>query len=311
MDLKNRKIDIDDIKIEEKLGSSSDTMLIRGTVFEKSLDRLSESKYVENAKILPINENLDRTKTDCELSISSYLHLQKYYESDTELLKRKLRSIINSGDNVVVSQKGIGKIAREYLTRANIISIRKVKENDMLWLEKPTDARITRDLDYSIPWNYLGYARRVYERLVGSDKMVFIDECRNPKTVTLFLGKHKRVLDEYHRSALDGFAVLKDYILSPRIVGGDGSTEAKIAATIRNKSKRVAGRVQLVLQKFAHALEEIPITLARNSGMDTINVIVKLRSNHSSSNGKIKWYGIDSRDRDRRHLFLSPRTICS
>jgi chaperonin GroEL (HSP60 family) len=307
-DLKDRKIDIDDIKIEEKLGNPSDTTLIRGTLIDKSLDGPATRRYLQNAKILLINEDLDkaRTKTDSELRISSYHQLQKYYKAESELLERKLRSIVDSGANVVISQKGIGSIAQQYLSKANVISIRRVKENDMLWLEKSTNARITRDLDDAIPQDCLGYAGKVYEKLVGDDKVVFIDECRNPKSVTLLLrANSKRILDEYHRSALDGFAVLRDYIEAPRIVGGAGSTEAIVAATIRNKSERVPGRVQLVLQKFADALEEIPITLARNAGMDTINAIVKLRSKHSASNGKIKWYGVDSRDRKIDNIFSS------
>ena len=67
--------------------------------------------------------------------------------------------------------------------------------------------------------------------MVGDDKMVFIDECKNPKSVTLLLrANSKRAFDEQHRSALDGFAVLRDHVLSPRIVGGAGATEMKVAA---------------------------------------------------------------------------------
>jgi chaperonin GroEL (HSP60 family) len=136
--------------------------------------------------------------------------------------------------------------------------------------------------------------------------MVFIDECKNPKSVTLLLrANSKRVLDEYHRSALDGFAVLRDYVLSPRIVGGAGATEMKVAAIIRNRSKQIKGRVQLVLQKFSEALEEIPITLARNAGMDTVNTILQLRSKDSPAKSKIKWYGIDSKSRKVENIISS------
>ena len=54
----------------------------------------------------------------------------------------------------------------------------------------------------------------------------------------------------------------------------------KVAAVIRDRSRQIKGRVQLVLQKFAEALEEIPTTLARNAGMDTVNTIIQLRSKH-------------------------------
>ena len=299
-DLRNKIIDTDDIKIEEKLGNSSETTLVSGTVIDKTFDASLRIKLIENAKILLTNEDLDRsrTRTNSELNISSFDQLEKYRRSEYELLEIKVQNIIDSGANIVISQKGINKIVQQRLSRADIISLHRVKENDMLWLEKSTTARIVKDLNGPIPSNTLGYAGKIYEKLVGDDKMIFIDECKNPKSVTLLLrANSKRVLDEYHRSALDGFAVLRDYIQSPRIVGGGGATEMKVAAVIRDRSRQIKGNVQLVLQKFAEALEEIPTTLARNAGMDTVNTIIQLRSKHMLANSKIRWYGINSRSR--------------
>ena len=308
MDLRNKTIDLDDIKIEEKLGNSSDTTLIKGTVIDKTFDASIRVRQIENAKILLTNEELDRsrTRTNSELDISSFDQLEKYYKSEYGLLEAKVQNIIDSGANFVISQKGINKIVQQRLSRADILTLQRVKENDLLWLEKSTSARVVRDLNGQIPSNNLGYAGKVYEKLVGDDKMVFIDECKNPKSVTLLLrANSKRVLDEYHRSALDGFAVLRDYVLSPRIVGGAGATEMKVSAIIRDRSKQIKGRVQLVLQKFSEALEEIPITLARNAGMDTVNTILQLRSKHSAAKSKIKWYGIDSKSRKVEDIISS------
>ena len=307
-DLRNKTIDIDDIKIEEKLGNPSDTALIRGTVIDKTFAASTMVKQIESAKILLTNEELDRsrTRTNSELNISSCGQLEKYYKSEYELLEIKVQNIIESGANIVISQKGINKIVQQRLSRADILTLHRVKENDMLWLERSTGAKVVKDLNGPIPSNNLGYAGKVYEKLVGDDKMVFIDECKNPKSVTLLLrANSKRVLDEYHRSALDGFAVLRDYILSPRIVGGAGATEMKVAAIIRDRSRLIKGRVQLVLQKFAEALEEIPTTLARNAGMDTVNTIVQLRSKHLPANSKIRWYGIDSKSRKVENIISS------
>ena len=307
-DLRNKIIDTDDIKIEEKLGNSSETTLVRGTVIDKTFDASLRVEQIENAKILLTNEELDRsrTRTISELNISSFDQLEKYHRSEYELLEIKVQNIIDSGANIVISQKGINKIVQQRLSRADIISLHRVKENDILWLEKSTTARIVKDLNGPIPSNTLGYAGKIYEKLVGDDKMIFIDECKNPKSVTLLLrANSKRVLDEYHRSALDGFAVLRDYIQSPRIVGGAGATEMKVAAVIRDRSRHIKSRVQLVLQKFAEALEEIPTTLARNAGMDTVNTITQLRSKHLPANSKIRWYGIDSRSRKVDNIISS------
>jgi len=206
----------------------------------------------------------------------------------------------------VISQRGINKIVQQSLSRANITALHRVKENDMLWLEKSTGARVVKDLNDPIPPDNLGYAGKVYEKLVGDDRMVFIDECKNPKSVTLLLrANSKRVLDEYHRSVLDGIAVLRDYIISPRIVGGAGATEMKVASIIRDRSRQITGRVQLVLQKFAEALEEIPIALARNAGMDTLNTITQLRSKYLPANSKVKWYGIDPKSQRVANIISS------
>jgi chaperonin GroEL (HSP60 family) len=307
-DLRNKTIDLDDIKIEEKLGNSSDTTLIKGTVIDKTFDASIRVRQIKNAKILLTNEELDRTRTrtNSELDISSFDQLEKYHKSEYELLEAKVQNIIDSGANFVISQKGINKIVQQHLSRADVLTLQRVKENDMLWLEKSTSARVVKDLNGPIPSNSLGYAGKVYEKLVGDDKMIFIDECKNPKSVTLLLrANSKRVLDEYHRSALDGFAVLRDYVLSPRIVGGAGATEMKVAAIIRDRSKEIKGRVQLVLQKFSEALEEIPITLARNAGMDTVNTILQLRTKHSPAKSKIMWYGIDSKSRKVENIISS------
>ena len=307
-DLRNKSIDVDDIKIEEKLGNSADTTLVRGTVVDKTFEASLRVKHIENAKILLTNEELDRsrTRTSSELNISSFDQLEKYYKSEYELLDLKVQNIIDSGANFVISQKGINKIVLQRLSRAEVLALHRVKENDMLWLEKSTGASVIKDLNGTIPPRSLGYAGKVYEKLIGDDKMVFIDECKNPKSVTLMLrANSKRVLDEYHRSALDGFAVLRNYILSPRIVGGAGATEMKVAAIIRHKSRQEKGRVQLVLQKFAEAIEELPITLARNAGMNTVNTIIQLRSKHMPANGKIRWFGIDSKSRKVKNIISS------
>ena len=66
--------------------------------------------------------------------------------------------------------------------------------------------------------------------------MVFIDECNNPKSVTILLrATSKKILDEYHKSILDAIAVLKDFIVRPLVVGGVGSVESALVSYIRER----------------------------------------------------------------------------
>lgn len=306
-DFVDRKIEIDDIKIEEKPGNTSDIELVKGVVIDKTIDSSSMPRSFEKAKILLINEELDneRTKTDAQITINTPQEMQAYISRESDTVKEKTQRIINSGANVVISQKGISRLALQYLARANIISLRRVKENDIHWLEKATGASIVNNLEY-ITEEHLGFAGKVYEKFIGDDKMVFVTECKNPKSVTILLrANSKRMLDEYHRTILDAIAVLKDFFINPSIVAGGGSTEMIIANEIRKRSLFIEGREQIVVQNFAEALEEIPLTIARNSGMNVVDTIVQLRNkNLEHNNGKIhSWYGIDAMERRVREMY--------
>src|SRR5215217_1429205 len=305
-------VNVEDIKIEEKPGNMSDIQLVKGVVIDKTIDNSAMPRRIENAKILLINEDLEgkRTKTDAEIRILSPDQIQAYLDKQSLILRLKVQNIINSRANVVISQKGINLLAQSYLAKAGIISIRRVKENDLLWLEKATGAKIVRDLDNNIISDkYLGYAGNVYEKFVGNDKMVFVEDCKNPKSVTILLrANSKRLLDECHRSILDAIAVIKDFIIKPSIVAGGGSPEAIIASRIRRQARSISGREQIVVEKFAEALEEIPLIIATNAGMNIVDTIVQLRSKCSSSaippsNGKVSWYGVNAIERKVEEMF--------
>lgn len=323
-DFENNRVDIDDIKIEEKEGNMTDTQLVMGIVIDKTIDSSAMPRSIENAKIILINDELEgkRTRTDAEIRINSPDQIKQYSDAETLMIRSKVQHIIDSGANIVFSRKGINTLAQHLLTRVGIISVRRVKENDLLWLAKATGATISEKLDHEHDDHRdhghhhdhsrhhhehdhyhhgdidikLGFAERVYEKQVGDDKMVFVQGCKNPKAVTLLLrANSKRTLDECHRSVLDAISVLRDFIVRPLVVAGGGAAEAAIAKVVRERASSIAGREQIVVQKFAEALEEIPLTIARNAGMDVIDTLVQLRSGHS--NGKVSSYGVDAIER--------------
>ncbi|MCH6571589.1 MAG: hypothetical protein IH780_03355, partial [Thaumarchaeota archaeon] len=300
------QIDVDNIKIEEKPGNVSDIELIKGIVIDKTIDNYAMPQSIENAKILLTNENLEtfRTKTESEITISSPEQMSLFLNQESNDIIAKVRKIIDSGANVVISRKGIDSLAQECLAKAGIISMRRVKANDLWWVEKATGAKTCKSLE-NISTDELGQAKRVYQKNVGGDKMVFIDGCKDPHSVTLLLrANSKQYLDEFHRTALNVIYVLRDFIEKPLIVGGGGSTEAILAHKISERALEIEGREQIVIQKFAEALEEIPITLARNVGMNTIDTLIELRNKHAKfSNGKFEWIGIDSANRKVSQIF--------
>ena len=311
-DFSRRYLEVDDIKIEEKIGNSSDTELVHGTVIDKTIDDSSMPRIIENAKILLLDSDIqdERTKTDAEIRISDPSQITAFIGKKNSNLLQKIQYVIESGANVIFSRGGIDSLALNHFAKNKMLTVRRVKENDLLWLAKATGAKVVRDLD-SINGSDLGYAAKVYEKTVGDDKMVFVDGCRNPRSITFLLrANSKKILDEFHRTILDSIYVLRNFITDPKIVPGGGAVEAFVAMLIKERSYQLPGKEQIVIQKFAEALEEIPLTIARNSGLNTIDIRAHLRQrvysqsqpkNNKKSkdnfNNDREWYGINALER--------------
>ncbi len=287
------QVDIDDIKVEKKAGGSiKDSTIIQGIVLDKEIVHGGMPRSISGAKIALINTALEisKTETDAKINISNPQQLKAFLDEEHKMLKTMVDKVIGSGANVVLCQKGLDDMAQHYLAKAGIIAVRRIKESDLTKLAAATGARIVTNLDDLFEKD-LGAAEIVEERKIEDDKWVFVEGCKNPKSVTLLLrAGSQRVVDEVERSVHDALMVVKDVILKPQIVAGGGAPETYAATKIRGWAKSLEGREQLAAEKFADALEEIPITLAENAGMDPIDTLTLLRSKQQKGE---KWTGID------------------
>ena len=298
-DLKNHHFAIDDIKIEDKIGNVTEIQLIKGTLIDKTIDSSAMPKCINDAKILLINEPLETMKTryESEIEITSPEQMSQFLVQENNDLDHLVQNIVNSGANVVISRKGVSDFVQESLAKKGIISMRRVKYNDLWWLEKAVNAKTCESIE-KISSHELGFARKIYEKTVGGDPMVFV-EGKSPKSVTILLrANSKRYLDELHRNILNAFHVLQNFIENPFVVCGAGSVEGILSQKIKEQSVSINGKEQLAVEKFADSILEIPLTLARNVGMDVLDTKTRLQAKFANSNGKTKWYGINSETRN-------------
>ena len=302
------KVDLDNIKIDKKPGASmNETSLIKGIVLDKEVVHSSMPKSITKAKIAVINAALEIEKTEisAEIRISDPLQMKQFLDEENRILKQSVDQLVASGASVVLCQKGIDDIAQHFLAKAGILAIRRVKESDITKLAKATGARIVTNLK-DLTNQDLGLAALVEERKIESDKWVFIEGCKNPKAVSILIrGGSPRVLDEAERSLHDALMVVKDVLEYPYVVAGGGAPEANVAYKLRQWANSLSGREQLAAQKFADAMESLPVTLAENAGMDPIDTQVELRAKQVEGN---KWYGVDAlrgglADMSKRNVF--------
>jgi len=289
-------VDLDNLKVEKKSGGSIDgTVLINGIVLDKEIVHSGMPTKVENAKIALVNAALEVEKTEmsAEIRISDPTQMQTFLEEENRMLKSMVDKIHSVGANVLICQKGIDDIAQHYLSKHGVLAVRRVKESDMTKLAKATGGRISTNLE-DISASDLGAAEIAHQKKVESDKWVFIEGCKNPRSVTILIrGGSQRVVDEADRSIHDALMVVKDVVEKPSIVAGGGSPEAYLATELNAWADTHEGREQLAIKQYAEAFESIPLTIAENAGMDPIDALIELRANQS---GGKKTAGINAKE---------------
>lgn len=277
-------VPLDLIKVDKKKGGSTeDSMLVRGLVLDKEVVHPGMPRRVEKAKIAVLDAALEVEKPEisAKISITSPDQIKAFLDEEAKYLKEMVDKLASIGANVVICQKGIDDIAQHFLAKKGILAVRRVKRSDIEKLEKALGARIISSIKDATPED-LGYAELVEERRVGNDKMVFIEGAKNPRAVNILLrGSNDMALDEAERSINDALHSLRNVLSKPMIVAGGGAVETELALRLREYARSVGGKEQLAIEKFAEALEEIPMILAETAGMEPIQTLMDLRSKHS------------------------------
>ena len=281
--------DIDNIKVEKKTGgSSADSQLVQGIILDKEVVHPGMPKRIGNAKIAMLNLALEvkETETDAKIHIADPEQLKSFIEEERRMLQEMVEQVKKAGANVVLCQKGIDDIAQHYLAKAGILTVRRVKESDMEKLARATGGKVVTNIR-DLTTKDLGSAALVEERKIAGDEMTFIEGCKNPKAVSLLVrGGTEHVIDEVERAVHDGVSVVSAAIEDGKIVAGGGAPETEVAKGLREYADTVGGREALAINVFADAIEIIPRTLAENSGLDPIDILMQLRAAHEKKDGK-------------------------
>ena len=286
------KIDTDNIKLQKQSGNAiEDSQLIEGIVLDKERVHSGMPKSIKNANIALIDSAIEikSTETDAKIQINSPEQMQAFLDQEEKMLQHMVSKLAEAGTNVLLCQKGIDDVAQHFLAKKNILAVRRVKKSDMEALAKATKGKIVTNID-DITKEDLGNAD-VEERKVGDENMIFIENCKQPKAVTILIrGSTEHVLDEVKRTLEDALGVVAAAIRNGKVVAGAGAPEIEVTKELRKYSESLKGREQLAVLAFAEAMEVIPRTLAENAGLDPIDIITALKAEHDA--GK-KWAGVN------------------
>jgi thermosome len=293
----NDTLDLDDIKVEKKVGGGLlDSRLITGVIIDKEKVHPDMPDELKNAKVALLNLALEIEKTniDAQIRIEKPEQLQAFLDEEENMLREMVEKIKASGANVVIVQKGIDDTAQHFLSKAGILAFRRVSENDMKKIGKATGAKVVATLD-ELGKDSLGEAGFVHVEKLAGETLALIEECKNPKAVTILVrGGTEHVVDEIQRAIDDSLGDLKSVIEDGgSIVAGGGAAELEVSKNLRDFATGLEGREQLAVNSFADALEVVPKTLSENAGLDPIDILVELRAEHQK--GKT-WAGVNLLD---------------
>ena len=283
------RVDLDLIKIEKKAGGEVlDTELIQGVLVDKEIVHPGMPKTMKDAKMPPPRcgpgdrEDRDRRQDRDNIARPDGRVPPPGGEDDEGHGRQDRRDESLGG----VLPEGHRRPGPALPGQEGHIAIRRVKKSDMEKLARATGASIASTLE-DLKESDLGNAGIVEERKVGGEAMVFVEKCKDPKSVTVFVrGGTDHVVSEVERAVVDARGAVSSALQDGKYVIGGGSVEMEISRELHSYAVQIGGREQLAIQAFAEALESIPRALAENAGMDVIDTIVALRNKHKEKDGK-------------------------
>ncbi|KAL4224156.1 T-complex protein 1 subunit zeta [Mactra antiquata] len=268
-----------------------DTVLVKGLVLDHGARHPDMRKRTEDAFILTCNVSLEYEKTEVNSGFfyKSAEEREKLVQAERQFIDDRVKRIIdlknqvcdgNKKGFIVINQKGIDPMSLDMLAKEGIVGLRRAKRRNMERLTLACGGMAMNSVDDLTP-DCLGSAGLVYEHVLGEDKFTFIEQCQNPRSVTLLLkGPNKHTLTQMKDAIRDGLRAVKNAIEDECVLPGAGAFEIAAYQELMKYKNEVKGRARLGVQAFADALLVIIKVLAQNSGLDPQEAIVKLQEEY-------------------------------
>jgi len=276
-------------------GSLQETRLVEGVAFKKTFSYAGfemQQKNIQNPKIAMLNVELElkAEKDNAEVRVDNVEEYQKIVDAEWNILYDKLEKIHKSGANVVLSKLPIGDVATQWFSDREMFCAGRVIEEDLNRTMKALGGSIQTTVN-DLCEDTLGYCELFEETQVGGERFNFFTGVPKTKTCTIILrGGAEQFMEETERSLHDAIMIVRRAITNDAVVAGGGAIEMELSKILRDHSRSIAGKEQLIFAAMARAFECIPRQLCDNAGFDATNILNKLRQKHAQ--GEI-WAGVD------------------
>ncbi|KAJ3054823.1 T-complex protein 1 subunit eta [Rhizophlyctis rosea] len=276
-------------------GAMQDSLFIDGVAFKKTFSYAGfeqQPKSFKNPQILALNVELElkAEKDNAEVRIEEVTEYQAIVDAEWSIIYEKLEKIVATGAKVVLSKLPIGDLATQYFADRDIFCAGRVPNEDLVRTVKAVGGSLQTSVNDIQP-HHLGTCEHFEERQIGGERYNLFKGCPQAKTCTLVLrGGAEQFIAEVERSLHDAIMIVRRAIKNKAVVAGGGATEMELSKYLREYSRTVQGKQQMIIASFAKALEVIPRQLCDNAGFDSTDILNKLRQKHAHGG---TWYGVD------------------
>ncbi|XP_005097514.1 T-complex protein 1 subunit eta [Aplysia californica] len=281
-------------------GGLEESLLVAGVAFKKTFSyagfEMQRKKYY-NPKIALLNVELElkAERENAEVRVDSVEEYQSIVDAEWKILYDKLESIHKSGAKVVLSKLPIGDVATQYFADRDMFCAGRVPDEDLKRTMKACGGSIQTSVQ-NMTADVLGSCETFEENQVGGERFNFFKGCPQAKTCTIILrGGAEQFMEETHRSLHDAIMIVRRAMKNDSVVAGGGAIEMALSSHLREQSRTIQGKEQLLIAAYAKALEVIPRQLCDNAGFDATNILNKLRQKHATGS---KWAGVNIMQED-------------
>ncbi|ODQ72056.1 hypothetical protein LIPSTDRAFT_72743 [Lipomyces starkeyi NRRL Y-11557] len=282
-DLERKDVDFELIKVDGKVGGAlEDTTLVKGVVIDKDMSHPQMPRTVRDAKIAILTCPFEppKPKTKHKLDITSVDEFKKLQSYEREKFMEMIKQVKDTGASLVICQWGFDDEANHLLLQNQLPAVRWVGGPELELIAIATNGRIVPRFE-DLTAKKLGYAGLVREMSFGTtrDRMLVIEECANTRAVTVFVrGSNKMIIDEAKRALHDALCVVRNLVRDNRVVYGGGAAEIASSLAVAEEADKYQGIDQYALRSFATALDAIPMALAENSGLHSIEALASVKA---------------------------------
>ncbi|CAI0435003.1 unnamed protein product, partial [Linum tenue] len=284
---------LESIQIIKKPGGSlKDSFLDEGFILDKKIG-IGQPKRIENANILVANTAMDTDKVKiygARVRVDSMAKVADIEAAEKQKMREKVDKILAHGINCFVNRQLIYNFPEELFANAGVLAIEHADFDGIERLALVTGGEIASTFDNPESVK-LGHCKLIEEIMIGEDKLIKFSGVEMGQACTVVLrGASHHVLDEAERSLHDALCVLSQTVNDSRVLFGGGWPEMVMAKAVDELARTTPGKRSHAIEAFSRALVAIPTTIADNAGLDSAELVARLRAEHNKEDSNA---GID------------------